>query len=61
MKSVMALSNESGILIFSESYRNDEKIGDSLSDIQLSSSLFALYKLSCTHCALRWLRKVFKQ
>ena len=57
----MALSNESGILIFSESYRNDEKIGDSLSDIQLSSSLFALYKLSCTHCALRWLRKVLNQ
>ena len=58
MKSMMTLSEDSGILIFSESYSNDEKVSDSLSDIQLSSSLFALYKLSCTNRALRWLRKV---
>lgn len=58
MKSMMTLSEESGILIFSESYSNDEKVSDSLSDIQLSSSLFALYKLSSTNRALRWLRKV---
>ena len=60
MKSLMILSEGSGMLIYSESYSNNVEVSSNLSDIQLSSSLFALYKFSCTLRALKWLKKVFK-
>jgi hypothetical protein len=63
MKSVLVLSENSGILLFSDSYKKDKEVGKNatLDVIQLSSSLFALYKLSLSNssgAAVRWLRKV---
>jgi hypothetical protein len=66
MKSLMLLSEESGILLFSDSYEKKSDLDNqyaSLETIQLSSSLFALYKLSLSlsNGALQWLQKVFER
>jgi hypothetical protein len=63
MKSLMVLSEDSGILLFSDSYEKKQDLNNyssSLETIQLSSSLFALYKLSLSlsNGALQWLQKV---
>jgi hypothetical protein len=58
MKSIMAISMDSGILLFSDSNLNNVDNKDSLDIIQLSSSLFALYKISCSSSSLKWLLKV---
>lgn len=57
------LSEDSGILLFADSYLGDVTQFDSLGVFQLSSSLFALYKLSFDcgtreEHSLKWLRKV---
>jgi hypothetical protein len=54
----MAISMDSGILLFSDSNLNNVDNRDSLDIIQLSSSLFALYKISCSSSSLKWLLKV---
>ena len=63
MRSILVLSEDSGILLFAESYLESEDQFDSLGVYQLSSSLFALYKLSfdcgtSEEHSLKWLRKV---
>lgn len=54
----MAISMDSGILLFSDSSLNSVDKSDPLDIIQLSSSLFALYKISCSSSSLKWLLKV---
>lgn len=60
MNSVTVLSGESGILLFSDVYdiisAKDQRA--SLDIIQLSSSLFALYKIAPSTDSLKWLQKV---
>ena len=58
MKSIMVISMDSGILLFSELFLKDNADQDSLEIIQLASSLFALYELSRSAHPLKWLQKV---
>ena len=62
MKSILVLSEDSGLL-YSDSYEKSDDRVDSLQTFQLSSSLFALYKISVNCFAgqespLKWLLKV---
>ena len=58
MRSIMVISMDGGILLFSESYMKNTGDQDSLEVIQLSSSLFTLYELSRSAYPLKWLQKV---